>query len=88
MKTNSVVRLTDLHENKNAYRTAASEYYTIYVMDAEGVFVPCLLTTHDITNGVDRAVKNVEDILPLAVTQLLYHKLVLLLEKAWTKVKA
>ncbi len=88
MKTNSVVRLTDLHENKNAYRTAAREYYTIYVMDSEGVFIPCLLTTHDITNGVDRAVKNVEDILPLAVPQLLYHKLVLFLERIWAKVKA
>lgn len=87
MKTNSVIRLADLHENKNAYRTASKEYYTVYVLDAEGVFVPCLLTEDDITSGVDRAVKNVEDILPLALLQLLYHKALLKLESICLRVR-
>lgn len=86
MNTNSVIRLSDLHENKDAYRTASKQYYAVYILDSEGVFVPCLLTENDITTGVDRAVKNVEDILPLSFVQIVYHKTVLLLEKLKNKI--
>lgn len=79
MKTNSVLRTSDLHENVNAYKTAAKEYYKCYVVGADGTLTPCLLTEDDVIKGIDRAVKNPEDILPLSLPQKLYHKLLNLL---------
>lgn len=79
MKTNSVLRTSDLHENVNAYKTASREYYKCYVVGADGKFNACLLTEDDVIKGIDRAVKNPEDVLPLNLFQRLYHKLLNLL---------
>lgn len=75
MKTNSVLRTSDLHENVDAYKTAAKEYYKCYVVNSYGSFIPCLLTQDDIMTGIDRAAQNEEDVLPLTLVQKLYHKL-------------
>lgn len=75
MKANSVIRTSDLHENVNAYKTASREYYKCYVVSADGEFIPCLLTEDDIIKGIDRAVKNPEDVLSLGLVQKLFHKL-------------
>ena len=70
MNTNSVIRTLDLHINKNAYRTSNRSYYCVYVIDANGVKTPCLLTEDDVVKGIDRAYKNPEDVLPLGKLQL------------------
>lgn len=75
MKTESVLRTSDMHHNSNAYRTAARNYYVAYVVGADGVLAPCLLTEDDVYRGMDRAIKNPEDVLPLSPFQLAYHKM-------------
>lgn len=75
MKINSVIRTSDIFINANAYRTAAKEYYVCYVIDMNGSEIPCLLTSDDITKGIDRADKNPEDVKPLSRFQAIYHRL-------------
>ena len=76
MKTTSVIRTSDLHENKNAYRTATKEYLMVYVVLDTNEFVPCLLTSSDISAGIDRAAKNLEDVIPLSSWQMVFHRAV------------
>ena len=73
MSNNSVIRVDDLAPNKDAYISANKEYYLVYVITNTGKQIPCLLTEDDVTKGIDRAGRNVEDIVPLSFFQKLYH---------------
>lgn len=74
MSTNSVIRLDDLIENKSAHLAANKQYYMVYVLSSHGKSIPCLLTEDDVTKGIDRAVRNPEDVVKLSLIQKLYHK--------------
>jgi hypothetical protein len=73
MKTNSAIRLNDLHNNINPYNSAAKEYYACQVVDECGNFEPCLLTKDAIVKGIDRAKKNPEDVISLSLFLKFYH---------------
>lgn len=75
MQTSSVLRTSDNHINTDAYQTAAKNYYVCYVVDNTGKFTPCLLTEADVNKGVERAIKNPEDVLPVSLILWVYHKI-------------
>lgn len=84
MKTQSIIHISDLKENKYQYQTANHQYYMVYVVDLAGNLVPCLITENDVLEGIDRAVRNSEDIVPMACTQYLRVKIVAF----WNRCKA
>lgn len=69
----SVIRIFDLNENRNAYKTASKDYYMVYLVNARGDFVPCLLTEDAVAKGLARAVTNPEDVCKLSLLQRLVH---------------
>lgn len=75
MKTNSVIRMHDLHDNKDGYRTAAKQYFMCYVAHLDGTMSPCLLTEDDVGKGLERAINNPEDVKKLSLFQRCYHKI-------------
>ena len=81
MKTYSVIRSKDKTENTEAYKSANKTYYMVYVIDANGKLVPCMLTETNINNGIDRAYKNPEDVNPLGNLCKLYFKILAWLKK-------
>lgn len=80
MKTNSIIRLSDLRDNKNAYRTANRKYYMVYLAD-NGKLTPCLFSEYDVLTAADRAVANPEDVVELSMFQFLYNKVLSLFKK-------
>lgn len=76
MKTNSVIMTTDCHKNKNKYNSASRSYYMCYVVDNRGTLTPCMLTEDDVMKGVERSIKNPEDILKLSLWQRMFSKLI------------
>lgn len=74
MSNFSIIRSSDLVNNTNPYKSANKEYYLVYISSRDGL-IPCLLTDNDITDGLERAEKNVEDIKPASCLMFLLHKL-------------
>lgn len=74
MKTHSIIHISDLRENKNQYKTANHQYYVLYFMDQTGKLVPCMITENDVLEGLDRAVRNVEDVAPISCSQYILSK--------------
>lgn len=58
----SMIWQDDIVENKEASRTASSEYLHVYVENCQGEIVPALYTKKEIQKGIERAEKNPEDI--------------------------
>lgn len=79
MRTNSVIRMSDVVDNKDAHQRANRQYHIVYISTSTGGLIPCLLTDDDISKGIDRAGRNAEDLIKLNVLQRLYHKLLNLL---------
>ena len=55
--------------------SANKEYYMLYVISNAGTKIPCMLSRDDITKGIDRAGRNLEDIEKLSTALKLYHKI-------------
>lgn len=75
MSSNSVIRMDDVVENSNPYKSSNRQYHMVYIATPNGKLIPCLLTEDDISKGIDRAGRNAEDITGLNLIQKLYHKL-------------
>ncbi len=76
MKINSVLRLDDIIENKDKEIAADSEYYLVYVISSiTGTTTPCMFTREAVKVGIDRAGKNITDIVPLSFWQKMYHSM-------------
>jgi len=77
MKVNSVLRLDDTIVNKDKEAAADSEYYLVYVVSSiTGTTTPCMFTQEQVKVGIDRAGKNIADVVPLTSWQKLYHKMI------------
>lgn len=76
MKSKSVIKYSDLVNNKNAYKTATKQYFCVYIVDEDGNFLPCLLTENDILIGKERANKNPEDVRKLSFILKCYYKII------------
>ena len=63
-KIKSTIYRNDIVVNKEATRVASSEYFHVYVENDMGELIPALFTETELNKGVDRAKKNLEDILP------------------------
>jgi hypothetical protein len=76
MNTHSTIRTADLCANKLAHPAANKEYYMVYIISADAVATPCLLTTNDISVGIERAANNKEDVVPLSLFAKIYNRIV------------
>ncbi|MFK5882938.1 MAG: hypothetical protein QM489_01205 [Candidatus Izemoplasma sp.] len=63
--TKSKLYQRDRVRNREAYPTATKIYNRIYVQNKLGLWEPCLLTDNQIKGGIERAVKNPEDVWPM-----------------------
>lgn len=75
MKSFSIIRKRDYVENRNPYNSANKNYHLVWVELDCGSTVPCLLTEHNLTTGIERARTNPEDIRPLSTIQRIIVKL-------------
>lgn len=72
----TILKTKNIVENKERYRTANEQYYAVFVLDAKYDLVPCLLTEDNVAKGIERAVKNKEDVPKISFIVSWFYKIV------------